>query len=142
MKMILNRCCLLIAAILISSQLSYGQKATTTNFSNTKTNNIMKAYVIEREIPGAAKLTPEQLRDISQKSCTVLKDIGPSIKWIRSYVTNDKLYCVYQAESEELVRKHAQLGGFPCNSVQEVANVISPKTAESQPQAKATAISY
>ena len=90
----------------------------------------MKTYVIEREIPGAGKFTPEQLKAISQTSCGVLKDMGPSIEWIQSYVTGDKIYCIYKAENEELVRKHAKLGGFPCNSVEEVATIISPKTAE------------
>lgn len=90
----------------------------------------MKTYVIEREVPGAGNLTPEQLKDLSQKSCNVLKDLGPSIHWLQSYVTGNKLYCVYQAENEDLIRQHAKMGGFPCNSVQEVATVISPKTAE------------
>jgi hypothetical protein len=129
MKKIINRCFLLLTAFLISSLLSFGQKANSKNLTNTKTNN-MKTYVIEREIPGAGKLSPEQLKSISQKSCKVLKEMGPSIVWLHSYVTGNKLYCIYEAESEELVRKHAKLGEFPCNSVNEVATMISPKTAE------------
>ncbi len=129
MKTIINRCFLLLVAFLISSQLSFGQKANSKNLTNTKTNT-MKTYVIEREIPGAGKFTPEQLKGIAQKSCNVVKDMGPSIRWVHSYVTKNKLYCIYEAENEELVRKHAKLGEFPCNSVQEVASMFSPKTAE------------
>jgi hypothetical protein len=87
-------------------------------------------YVIEREIPGAGALTAEQLKGISQKSCGVLSGIGPQIQWIHSYVTDDKIYCVYHAANEELVRRHAAEGGFPANSVAEVKTVIDPATAE------------
>ena len=80
----------------------------------------MPKYVIEREIPGAGKLTPEQLQGISQKSCGVLKSLGPQIQWIESYVTDDKVYCVYTAPSEALVREHAKQGGFPANRISEV----------------------
>lgn len=90
----------------------------------------MKTYVIEREIPGAGKLTAEQLKSISQTSCGVLKGMGPEIEWVHSYVTGDKIYCVYKAENEELIKEHAKKGGFPANSVNEVANVISPATAD------------
>jgi len=128
MKTIIKQSFLLIAAFLICSQLSFGQKAGNKNISNTKTKT-MKTYVIEREVPGAGSLTPEQLKELSQKSCNVLKGMGPSIHWLQSYVTGNKLYCVYEAESEDLIREHAKLGGFPCNSVQEVATVISPATA-------------
>jgi hypothetical protein len=86
-------------------------------------------YVIERVIPGAGKLTPEQLQGISQTSCGVLKEMGPQIQWVNSYVTGDKIYCVYLAANEELVREHAKKGGFPANSVSEVATIISPATA-------------
>jgi hypothetical protein len=141
MKVITNRRHLLIVALLITTQWCFAQNADKNYLSNTKINN-MKTYVIEREIPGAGQLTQEQLKDISLKSCNVIKEIGPSIKWIRSYVTNDKIYCVYQSENEELIRKHAKLGGFPCNSVQEIANVISPATAEAKPHSKPVVISY
>jgi hypothetical protein len=87
-------------------------------------------YVIERVIPGAGKLTAEQLKGISQTSCGVLSEMGPQIQWLHSYVTGDKIYCVYLAPNEEMVREHAKKGGFPANAVSEVAAVISPKTAE------------
>lgn len=87
-------------------------------------------YVIEREIPNAGKLTAEDLKAISQISCGVLKKMGSEIQWAHSYVTNDKIYCVYLAPNEEMVREHAKRGGFPANSVSEVATIIDPKTAE------------
>ena len=90
----------------------------------------MPKYVIEREIPGAGKLSAEELSGISQKSCGVLSDLGPQIQWVESYVTDDKIYCVYIAANEALVRDHAAQGGFPANSVAEVRNVIDPTTAE------------
>jgi hypothetical protein len=89
----------------------------------------MPKYVIERELPGAGKLTPEQLQGISQKSCGVLSNLGPQIQWVHSYVTGDKIYCVYIAPSEELVREHARQGGFPANKISEVTALISPTTA-------------
>ena len=90
----------------------------------------MPQYVIEREIPGAGNMTPEQLKAISQTSCGVLDKMGPAIQWDHSYVTTDKIYCVYNAPNEEMVREHARQGGFPANSVAEVSAVISPTTAE------------
>ncbi|WP_274474645.1 DUF4242 domain-containing protein [Mangrovimonas aestuarii] len=101
--------------------------------SNSKSENSapeMKTYVIERSIPGAGDLTEEELKNISKTSCAVLDKMGPKIVWMHSYVTNDKVYCVYQAESKELVLEHAKKGGFPANSVEEVAVVISPETAK------------
>lgn len=89
----------------------------------------MPTYVIEREIPGAGDLTAEQLREISQTSCSVLDELGPEIQWLQSYVTGDKIYCVYVAPDEEMVREHARRGGFPANRISEVKNVISPATA-------------
>ena len=89
----------------------------------------MKTYVIEREIPNAGKLTAEELKAISQTSCAVLEEMGPSIEWIHSYVTGDKIYCIYKAENEELIREHARLGGFPANTISAVASIISPATA-------------
>lgn len=91
----------------------------------------MPKYVIEREIPEAGKLSAEQLQAISQKSCGVLQKLGPQIQWIQSYVTDDKIYCVYIAANEEMVREHAKQGGFPANRVSEVKQVIDPTTAES-----------
>ena len=90
----------------------------------------MPKYVIEREIPGAGKLTAEQLHAISQKSCGVLKGLGPQIQWLESYVTDDKIYCVYIAPNEALVREHAKQGGFPANRVSAVRRMIDPTTAE------------
>lgn len=90
----------------------------------------MPKYVIEREIPGAGDLTGEQLHGISQTSCGVLNELGPQIQWVQSYVTGDKIYCVYIAPNEEMVREHATRGGFPANSIAEVRNIIDPTTAE------------
>ena len=86
--------------------------------------------MIEREIAGAGKLTPDQLKVISQKSCGVLKKLGPQIQWLESYVTDDKIYCVYIAPDEATVREHAKQGGFPANRVSEVKGIIDPTTAE------------
>ncbi len=90
----------------------------------------MPKFVIEREIPGAGKLSAEQLKGISQTSCGVLSNMGPQIQWVHSYVTDDKIYCVYNAPNEEMVREHAKQGGFPANSVSKVSAVIDPVTAE------------
>ncbi|ULQ57773.1 DUF4242 domain-containing protein [Flavihumibacter rivuli] len=90
----------------------------------------MPKYVIEREVPGAGKLSAEQLKAISQTSCGVLSGMGPQIQWVQSYVTGDKIYCVYIAENKEQVLEHAQKGGFPANAVNEVAAIIDPTTAE------------
>ena len=91
---------------------------------------IMPKYVIEREIPGAGKLNAEQLKGISQTSCGVLSKMGTDIQWVHSYVTGDKIYCVYIAPNEEMVREHAKQGGFPANSVSEVSTIIDPTTSE------------
>jgi len=90
----------------------------------------MPKFVIEREIPGAGKLTAEQLKGISQTSCGVLSKMGPQIQWVHSYVTDDKIYCIYTAPNEEMVREHAKQGGFPANSVSKVSAIIDPVTAE------------
>jgi hypothetical protein len=87
-------------------------------------------YVIEREMPGLGKLTPADLKAASQKSCGVLRGMGGQVVWVQSYVTGDKMYCVYLAPNAELVREHAKQGGFPANAVNEVSTIISPKTAE------------
>jgi len=109
----------------------YASKAQTpsSNHSSTKKTNSMKTYLIERDIPGAGKLTHEQLKAISQKSVAVLKDMGPKIEWIQSYVTGDKIFCVYKAQNEELIREHAKKGGFPANNIMEIHTGISPATA-------------
>lgn len=90
----------------------------------------MPKYVIEREIPGAGNLTADQLKSISQTSCGVLRNLGPQIQWVNSFVTGDKIYCIYIAPNEEMVREHASQGGFPANSVAKVITVIDPTTAE------------
>lgn len=90
----------------------------------------MPKYVIERDIPGAGKLTPQELQGISQKSCGVLNNLGPQIQWVHSYVTADKIYCIYNAPNEAMVREHAKQGGFPANKVSEVKSIIDPTTAE------------
>jgi hypothetical protein len=90
----------------------------------------MPKYVIEREIPGAGQLSPEQLKDISQTSCAVLSSMGPQIQWVQSYVTGDKVYCVYIAPDEAMVREHARQGGFPADRVSEISTIIDPTTAE------------
>jgi cell division inhibitor SulA len=90
----------------------------------------MPKYVIEREIPGAGNLSPQELQSVSQKSCSVLQNLGPQIQWLHSYVTGDKIYCIYIAPNEEMVREHAQQGGFPANRISEIKTVIDPTTAE------------
>ena len=90
----------------------------------------MPKYLIERELPGAGKLSSADLKAISQKSCSVLRDLGPQIQWVQSYVTDDKIYCVYIAPNAEMVKRHAEQGGFPANRVSEIKIGIDPTTAE------------
>lgn len=90
----------------------------------------MPKFVIEREIPGAGKLTGQELKSISQKSCSVLRKLGYEIQWVQSYVTGDKIYCIYRAPNEDLIKQHALLGGFPANRISEIATTIDPTTAE------------
>lgn len=90
----------------------------------------MPKYVIEREIPHAGKLSAQELQAISQKSCGVLRNLGPSIQWVQSYVTDDKIYCVYIAPDEAAIKRHAQEGGFPANQISHIRAVIDPTTAE------------
>ena len=92
----------------------------------------MPKYVIEREVPGAGSLSAEQMQAISQTSCGVLQKLGPQIQWVHSYVTGDKIYCIYNAPNEEIVREHAKQGGFPANKVSEVKAIIDPTTAENR----------
>jgi hypothetical protein len=99
------------------------------NKKNKSMNKAMSTYVIEREIPDAGKLNAEQLQGISQKSCSVLTELGPDIEWLHSYVTGNKIFCIYKAENEQILRTHAEKGGFPINSINLVTTVISPKTA-------------
>lgn len=121
----------LILAIATTTFNAMGQEESATYLlkEELKTAN-ENMYVIEREIPGAGNLTAEELQAISQTSCGVLSEMGnDNIKWLHSYVTGDKIYCVYMAKSEDLVREHAQKGGFPANSVVEVKTIIDPSTA-------------
>jgi hypothetical protein len=97
----------------------------------------MPKYLIEREIPGAGKLSEQELQGISQRSCDVLRKMGPQIQWVQSYVTGDKVYCVYVAPSEEMIREHAIQGGFPANRISEIKSVIDPTTAETEKQSAA-----
>jgi cell division inhibitor SulA len=90
----------------------------------------MPKYVIEREIPNAGKLSTAELQGIAQKSCSVLRNLGPQIQWVQSYVTDDKIYCVYVAPNEQMAREHANQSGFPANRISEVKSVIDPTTAE------------
>jgi hypothetical protein len=90
----------------------------------------MPKFLIEREIPNAGSLSPDQLQGISQKSCSVLRAMGPNIQWVQSYVTGDKIYCVYIADSEASIREHARQGGFPANRITEIKSVIDPTTSE------------
>ena len=120
----------LIMAIVLTTFNSMGQEKSATQLlqAEAATEN-QNMYVIEREIPGAGNLTSEELKAISQTSCGVLDKMGSEIKWLHSYVTGDKIYCVYMAANEEMVREHAQQGGFPANSVAAVATIIDPSTA-------------
>jgi hypothetical protein len=126
MKKVTKHFPLLMLALLLTGFSCMAQTASVvTNISN----KVMKTYVIERDIPGAGQFSPEKLKAISQTSCMVLKEMGPSIQWDHSYVTADKIFCVYKAENIELVKEHAKKGGFPANAIYEVSSVISPSTA-------------
>ena len=100
------------------------------NLSIDKIQPALKTYLIERDIPGAGQLSPGDLKGISQKSCSVIKEMGTGISWVQSYVTGNKIFCVYRAENEMLLREHAKKGGFPISSITEINNTISPKTAD------------
>jgi len=104
--------------------------AQNSNSINEKIQPALKTYLIERDIPGAGQLTATDLKGISQKSCSVLKEMGSGISWVQSFVTGNKIFCVYRAENETLLREHAKKGGFPITSITEINNTISPKTAE------------
>jgi hypothetical protein len=90
----------------------------------------MPQFVVEREMPGAGGLGAEDLKGASQKACSVLRDLGPEVQWVHSYVTDDKLYCIFRAPSEDLIRQHAETAGFPANSISQVRTTIDPTTAE------------
>jgi hypothetical protein len=90
----------------------------------------MPKFIIERELPGAGDLSAQQLQGVAEKSCSVLRDLGPRIQWVQSYVTDNKIYCVYIAPNEEMVREHAKRGGFPANSIKQIKLIIDPTTAD------------
>jgi uncharacterized protein DUF4242 len=112
--------------VFIAGSFQYFQNSMRSSFSWGH----MPQYLIERDIPGAGKLTSAELKTISQKSCGVLNQLGPQIQWVESYVTGDRIYCVYRAPNEEMVREHARQGGFPANRVSEIKTIIDPTTAE------------
>lgn len=126
MKSITQRRYLFLTMLLFAGFTSMAQ----TSNNTSKKEPVMKTYLIERDIPGAGQLTPVDLKGISQKSCSVLTEMGPKIKWLHSYVTGNKIYCVYQAESEELLREHGKKGGFPVTNIMEIGSTISPATAK------------
>jgi Protein of unknown function (DUF4242) len=115
--------------LMFGSLTVYAQTAAASKTKNEKSMKNMNTYVIEREIPNAGNLTAEELLGISQKSCSVLKELGPDIEWVQSYVTDSKIFCIYKAENEEILRTHAMKGGFPINSVHLLSTMISPATA-------------
>jgi hypothetical protein len=129
MKRNIHYCALVVVVLLAFGFSGMSQTTAVTDHSKTKKQSNMKMYVIEREIADLGKFTPEQLKSASQTSCSVLKSMGPKIEWIHSYVTGNKMYCIYRAESVELIKEHAQKGGFPANSIVEVSDIISPATA-------------
>jgi hypothetical protein len=128
MKLI-KKSTLLLIIVLFASMAARAQTTTVKDSSSNSNSTKMKTYLIERDIPNAGKLTPDQLKAISQKSCSVLQHMGPQIQWIQSYVTGDKIFCVYKAENEDLIREHAKEGGFPANVITEISTTISPATA-------------
>jgi hypothetical protein len=132
MKTSMNYTLAFLFIMLFAAYASNAQVASAKSKEKPKnsTTPVMKTYVITRDIPNAGKLTAEELKSISQTSCTVLKEMGSSIEWLHSYVTKDQIICIYKAENEELVREHAKKGGFPANTITEVANIISPATAQ------------
>lgn len=130
MKLIRNQRIFFLALFLLGGMAAGAQQSAVTEQAKTKVVPVLHTYLIERHIPGAGNLTPEQLKSISQTSCTVLKEMGPKIQWLHSYVTGDKVFCVYKAENEELLREHAKKGGFPVNNITEIKTTISPATAQ------------
>jgi len=128
MKILTHHFNLIVAILLFAGYTSIAQKTNVSDNSKTK-NEKMKTFLIERDLPGAGKLTAEELKAISQTSCAVLKEMGPKIQWIHSYVTGDKIYCIYKAENEELLKEHGKKGGFPVTAITEISSTISPATA-------------
>jgi hypothetical protein len=131
MKRLTTLSAAIILITLLSATAAFSQSATAKKKGKPENAPELKTYVIKRDIPDAGNLTAEQLKAISQTSCSVLKEMGrPRIEWLHSYVTGNNIYCVYKAENEEAIREHATKGGFPANEIIEVKNIISPATAE------------
>jgi len=128
MKSVLKLGCKLVAATAVAAMLTLGGSARAFAADAGATKGTMHTYIIERNIPGAGNLSKQQLRDISKKSNGVLKEMGPDIQWVDSYVTGDKVYCIYKAKNEDLIREHAKRGGFPADKISEVDTMISPAT--------------
>jgi hypothetical protein len=120
---------LLVSTIFIGMACMAQTSSPDANSKNNENAITMHTYVIERDIPGAGQFTPEKLKTIAKTSCAVLKEMGPGIQWIQSYVSGDKIFCIYKAENMDMLKEHAQKGGFPINNVYEVSTVISPATA-------------
>lgn len=118
-----------LALVLVVFAMTYVEAQQKENQSTIKNTDIMKTFVIERIIPGAGSLSSDDLKGISKTSCSVLKAMGPEIEWQHSYVTGDKVYCVYKAKNKQLIEEHARKGNFPANSISEVSATISPQTA-------------
>jgi len=121
---------LFLSILLAAGFASFGQKANSAGDTKATNEPVLKSFLIEREIPNAGKLTADELKSISQTSCSVLKEMGPKIQWVHSYVTGNKIYCIYKAENAELIKEHAKKGGFPANTIVEITTVISPATAD------------
>lgn len=121
----------LLVVLLTASMTAFAQEANNTTPKKEKSmqTKIMNTYVIERQIPDAGKLNAQDLQGISQKSCSVLKELGSEIEWVQSYVTDNKIFCIYRAENEEILKIHAEKGGFPINAIHKLSTMISPATA-------------
>lgn len=117
---------MLVAVLFLFYNQSEAQQSRTTE----KKDSALNTYLIERDIPGAGNLGAADLKGISQKSCSVIEEMGPQIQWVHSYVTDNKIFCVYKAGNQELLREHAEKGGFPITSITEISTTISPATAE------------
>ena len=122
----------LLLALMITASVVWAQTANKNKNEKTMEKKNMNTYVIEREIPEAGKLSASDLQGISKTSCSVLTELGPDIEWVHSYVTDNKIFCVYRAENEEILRTHAAKGGFPINKINKLSTVISPATATAQ----------
>lgn len=123
---------MMLVILTFTSVTAFAQTASIAKPENKKSMETkeMKMYVIEREIPGAGKFSSAELKTISQTSCAVLTEMGPGIEWVHSYVTDNKIFCIYRAQSEDALREHARKGGFPINTISLVSNTISPATAK------------